>query len=428
MNKEKFPRVLIISHNALSKVNNMGKTIASYFSLFPQNCIAQLYLHEGMPETNICNNYFSFTDKDALKSVLFRFYRGNIYRNQNFENNKYDTDNGFLYRLSTKYNPLIYLCRDIMWGVSNVYNKKLINWIKEFNPDIIFFASGELSFSYKIALKISKKLNIPLATCCFDDFYFQCQYRNKLFGKFYYKRFKKIFRKTIEYSNCHFAVNDFMAVEYSNHFNKEFHTLYTSCNKNFTIVPYDLKSGISYIGGLSLGRLEELLKLGNKLSVLDNEKINKIHIYSFVNDSNIIKKLNESRGIVFHGSILANEVIDVINNSLACFHVESFEEEYLNRVKYSLSTKISDVIGSNTILIAYGPNNIASTKYLINNNVGIYSNDIDDLIEKIKNNILDEKKYYDIISASNKIAKENHDLNKISEKFVKVIVNNIKKI
>ena len=32
-----FPKVLIISHNALSSTNNMGKTLESYFKKFPKS-------------------------------------------------------------------------------------------------------------------------------------------------------------------------------------------------------------------------------------------------------------------------------------------------------------------------------------------------------------------------------------------------------
>lgn len=427
MNIEQFPRVLIISHNALSTVNNMGKTIASYFSAFPRECIAQLYLHEGKPDSNVCNNYYSFSDKDALKSIFWRFYKGNIYKNEDFSQYKYELNDGMLYRLNRKYKPIIYMCRDLVWKFSNIYNKQLLAWIKEFDPDIIFFASGEYSFSYKIALKISKKLNIPLATCFFDDFYFQCQYNNKFLGKFYNRKFLKNFEKSIEYSRCLFVVNNYMAKKYSEHFNKKFYVLYTSCSTEFKKIPYEMKSGLAYIGGLSLGRLEELIVLGEKISLLKDEKINKINVYSFVNDPNILFQLNNSKGIVFQGSVSSQEATTIIERSLACLHIESFKEEFILRTKYSLSTKISDIIGSNTILIAYGPSNIASMKYLIDNNIGIYSDNINELIKQLQEIVTDKEKYYNVINCSKKIAKLNHDFKNVSLGFAAIINNCIKK-
>lgn len=64
-------KVLIISQPVLSRSNNMGKTLMGYFSSFSASDVSQLFLRKGMPTNKeICENYYCFSDSDALKSIL----------------------------------------------------------------------------------------------------------------------------------------------------------------------------------------------------------------------------------------------------------------------------------------------------------------------------------------------------------------------
>lgn len=39
-----------------------------------------------------------------------------------------------------------------------------------FSPDVIFFAAGDYAFPYRIALRLSALLHIPIVMWCADDF------------------------------------------------------------------------------------------------------------------------------------------------------------------------------------------------------------------------------------------------------------------
>ena len=49
MENIKFPKVLIISHNALSKRFNNGSTILSLFKFWPEENLAQIYFRKETP-------------------------------------------------------------------------------------------------------------------------------------------------------------------------------------------------------------------------------------------------------------------------------------------------------------------------------------------------------------------------------------------
>ena len=169
-------KILVVSHNVFSKTSNMGKTLASYFQGIDCSDLAQFYIHSEIPTHNISNNYYRITDKDAIKSILTR-KSGKVFNEQDVRvdltESRIDTGKtAHLYRKARKRSPLIYFARNLWWSLGKWYTKKLRSWLDDFSPDIVFFASGDYSFTYKIALKIAKSRHIPLVVSCMDDYYF----------------------------------------------------------------------------------------------------------------------------------------------------------------------------------------------------------------------------------------------------------------
>jgi len=415
MNKNNFPKVLIISHNPFSSENNMGKTLASYFSQFPERCLRQIYLHGGIPSSNVCQNYYSFSDKDALISIINRFHAGNFLSNQDFSKNKHQYFTGTAYVLGKKKRPYIYFLRDLVWALSSFFNKKVENWIKEFRPDYIFFASGDYAFSYRIALKISKKYQIPLVLCCFDDYYINCEYKRFFLGKIYYRNFMSVAKKIISHSSKILTVNPMMKYAYDEKFNVNSNIIYTPCTQAENKTKYEERTGISYIGGLSLGRDKVLMRLGTFFKKKYNLYID---VYSFEKREEILKNLNEKNGIHFCGGVHADNVVRIQQQSLLLLHIESFDEEIRNRTRYSLSTKISESLGSGTALLAFGPSDIASIQYLIENNYPLVFSDMDSL-EKGIDDIFKEDLYKKIVHISNDISNLNHSNEYVTDILVK---------
>lgn len=422
-----YPKVLIISHNSFSSTNNMGKTLASYFSGFPKECLAQLYFHEGVPQSNICNKYYSFSDKDALKSILNRYHVGHQYHTGYSEISNVKKPNG-LYIVGKKKLPIVLFARDLIWKLSNVKNKCLLRWVQNFNPDIIFFASGDYSFAYKVVLFLSTTLNIPLATCCFDDFYFYCSYKNKFFGKAYHRSFMKVVKKVIDHSKCIFVTNELMAKEYTAFFEKKCSILYTAAEISKKTIKYEDRKGLCYLGGLSLNRHESLLKIGRMLKEISDkdERVNCIDVYSNETSKKILKNFNANNGIVFHGFVDHSTVKEVIQNSLAVIHVEAFDNNCRQRTRLSLSTKIAESLASGTILIAYGPLELASMQYLIKYNAAIVSDDIEDLCLKIQEYLLNKNNYEKISSNAKQLAIKNHSLQTIDKLLIDELNSAIK--
>jgi chlorite dismutase len=58
------------------------------------------------------------------------------------------------------------------------------------------------------------------------------------------------------------------------------------------------------------------------------------------------------------------EIKVILNEADIVLHVESFEKEQMEAVKYSFSTKIIDCLQSGSVVVGIGPSGIASIEYL----------------------------------------------------------------
>lgn len=366
-------RVLVVSHNVFSETENMGKTLVSYFKDFGQENLAQFYIHSEIPTSDICNNYYRVTDKEMIKSVL-GFKTGKILSENNIQKSRKTsrTDSGTeakLYQKARKRTPLIYILRNLWWKLGHWNNKQFRAWNDKINPDCIFFVSGDYAFMYDIALKIAKSRNIPLYVSCMDDYYFNNKNNGKFLGGFQYKHFMKSVNKAMSYSSAIFCICDSMTEDYEKLFNKKCVTIHTAASFEGKLVG-DKKRKISYIGNLGYNRHLQLIDIGRALKKLGTD-IDHIDVYSSEKREEILKLMTAENGIVFHGSIPADEVKKVMAESLAVIHAESFDENIKNSVRYSVSTKIADSLMSGICILAYGPKEIASIKYLSDNNAAI---------------------------------------------------------
>jgi len=418
-------RLLIISHNVFSLTENMGKTLLGYFENWESDKLAQLYFHSEVPVTEKCFKYYNITDTDALKSILLRTKCGRSFGINDIKSDLKTsrTDSGVkakLYQKARKRTPLIYLLRNSIWNLSNWNNKKLNNWIDEFKPEAVFFASGDYSFSYKIALKIAKKRNIPLYISCMDDYYFYNINHKSILGKLQHRLFMNYVKRTIDYSKCIFTICDKMTKDYSIYFKKPCYTIHNPYS--ISVSSEKKENKIVYLGNLGYNRHIQLVSIGQALKKAQLPNIpSHIDVYSSESQPEILKDLTIENGVVFHGSVSSKEVEKIIKSSLLVIHTESFDNDIRERVKYSVSTKIADCLASGACILAYGPSDVASIEYLIDNNAAFVITRQEDLEKGIIKILSDEQLRLDITNNAKNLACKNHWKSKDKDMIYEVI-------
>lgn len=419
-------KLLVISHNVFSLHSNMGRTLANFFTGIKPENIAQLYFHSEVPSVDTCKNYFRITDFDLIKKRKREI--GTIFTKKDIHKNIKTTrvDSGIqteIYNLGRKRKPYLYIGRNLLWAFNKWNNQNLWNWIDAFNPDVIFFASGDYVFAYKVAMAIAEKKNIPIVTYVCDDYYFL---KRKSISPLYYMyrlQYKQTVRKLFAKHKNMVAICDKLGRDYEKEFGVSSQTVMTSS----TLSPFPEKTDgecvLSYLGNLGYDRQIPLAEIGRAVKKISNGKLF-VDVYSAETRPHILAELTEENGIRFHGSIPYDEVQFVMQKSDILIHTESMDTKNRDKVRYSVSTKIADSLACGRCLLAYGPSDVASIDYLKENACACVVTEKENL-ETIIQKLLSDKVFRnEFIKNGTKTAKENHDViansKKINQKLLQM--------
>ncbi len=417
-------KVLVISHNVFSMTSSMGKTLVNFFDdVAPEN-IAQLYFHKQIPTTDICARYYRITDFDIVKKKKGMI--GDIFTSadvkKDLTSERVDTGReANIYQLGKKRKPYMYIGRNLIWSSKKWHNKKLFDWIDDFNPDIIFFASGDYVFSYKIAMCIAEYKNIPIVTYVCDDYYFVSR---KSISPLYYinkMQYKATLKKLFAKHKNAIAICDKITTDYSKEFNINCKTIMTSSSlEAFEPKSADGDVVVSYLGNMGYDRHLQILEIGKALSEISGGKLF-IDVYSAEKRSEITGQLTEENGISFHGSVSYDKVIEIMKNSDVLIHTEAFDKISRDKVRYSVSTKIADTLKCGRCLFAYGPADVASVEYLVNNDCACVAVSKAELKDKLKDIVFNAESRNRYVDNALKLADKNHNIIENGKQFKQIM-------
>ncbi len=421
-------KVLIISHTPISTDEAMGKTFVSLFKDFEKEEICQFFIHPSMPNIDYCNSYFRITDKDVLKSY-FRFFKVNskeilsseidTKKRSLFE----DSNDEAFYKNPKNKNSFRILLRDLMWKMSRWYTKELDEWVKREKPTCIFVAPGNAKFIYDVTIKVSQKFNLPIVTYICDENYFVNNINNfldKLRLKLIVKKTQQLMKRTSHIV----TICDTLTQLYSKEFQKPTTTLMTGSSFVVSDKIYNTNEvkNINFMGNIGCNRYLSLADIGEVLEKINHEynKEFSLNIYTDVKNEDMLSHLRKIKTIKLHGHITGEEFSKVFHSSDVLIHTEAFDRQSIDLVKNSVSTKIADSLASGILLFAYGPEQVASMKHLIDNNCAVTSTDKEELYNGLKTALFDFDCKNEVLENALKTAEKFHDTEKVSRSLYEI--------
>lgn len=372
-------KVLIISHNPMTDYNNMGKTLLALFHNFENSELCQLYIYPTVPNVLKCNSYFRITDRDVLKSILSSKMTGREINaneissgNQLYEN----IIDQRLFQNKMKHKELKLIAREIIWKFGKWNSNTLKKWMLEQKPDIIFAAPGLSSFFYDLILKISRQYHLPIVSYVCDDFYFSTQKKYKGFlEKYYYQSLQRKIKLLMQSSRSVISICDSLSEGYSKSFNCRVKTVLSGANIPVATQPQQMNgNALRYFGNLQINRYRSLAEIGQALERI-NERYKTdyvLEIYSGDSCPDDLKKISCIRSC---GYVNSQKLYELMYSSVMLIHVESFDSCDIERVRYSVSTKIADSLASGVCLFAYGSEEVASIQHLEKNRCAVVVNE-----------------------------------------------------
>lgn len=365
-----YPRILVISNNSFSDTKNNGKTLASFFKGIPSEKIAQLYFNSEIPTDKEYNNYFQITDSEIVRSWISSKSPGKVIRNYGDQrNNNSITRKARVISRIKKY-EIVRICREVFWNPKKWNTEKLNQWLIEFSPQIIFLCAGDSGFAYDIAEDIKRRFQTKSIIYITDDYILP----RKTISLFWWIRRKIIYEKmekAVQKSNMFITISEEMRQTYKGLFGID-----STLAMNMTESLKDDKEGIQnnelitlvYAGGLHFKRYKTLGLLAKAIAKFNLESSDKkafLQIYSGSQPNKGVEKyLNIHGTSKYCGSLNQVELKKVLNKCDIPVHVESFDSKSIESTKLSISTKIPEYLSLGKPVLAIGPSEVASIKYL----------------------------------------------------------------
>lgn len=429
-NTTSYPKILVVSNNAFSETSNNGKTLASFFENYPVGKIAQLYFNPEFPSVSQHSNFYRITDNDVVRSLLSRNKDcgKRVGAKVNIENTESNNRNSILVNKIKKYN-LTRIIRESFWKRKTWKTESFEQWLNDFSPEIIFFCAGDSGFAYDITKYIQKKFDSKLVVYITDDYILP----RKTVSLFWWLRRNEILKKmknTVQRSDLFITISKEMKETYKELFNKDSilavnmtHSMkeqsYEVDNSDKIILLY--AGGLHYKRYLTLNLLAHSLKKYNEASQNNKKKV-LLKIYSGQEPSNGIKKyLNVEGTSEYCGKLNPQQLKKELNSCHIPVHVESFDQKSIESTRLSISTKIPEYLSLGKPVLAIGPKEVASMKYLKNTAYCITDNN--NIESKLINFLNDSALHKDLSQKALYKYEKNHNRENVIEQLISSIIS-----
>ncbi len=425
-------KILIITRSAWDDSNSIGNTMSNFFQKYTIENIANLYVRSAMPNNRVCENYYSISDKDMLKS-LFNFnnnagkaFTWEIRTDVNSESSlKDEIEEAKIYNFFRKNSSVLAIWgQDLLWRSGCWKNHNLDNFLDQFKPDIIFSPSFHTSYTHRILWYIQKKTNAKVVLFHADDYL--SIYKNGI--SFLEKVNQKIRAKVIESSalkaDINYCISRLQQEEYQKKIGKEMKLLYKGAD--FSVQPdYSLpKAGkpikIVYIGSILYGRWKTLSLLAKEISKINKEKTKfELIIYSQYGLTQEMKdKMIIEGASIFMGKIPSDQVKYTLMNNDIVLHLESFDDVEKQKTKLSFSTKIVDCLNSGRALMAIGWEKAASINYLSENDAALVATTESEVVRLLQSIRVNPELIRTYAKKSWECGKRNHQIDEIQSNLL----------
>lgn len=365
-----LPRVLVISSSFFNEKNNNGKTLSSFFFGYTKEKIAQISLNASTNDPSVCEQYYAITITDVLKGKSGRSFPANSSGKNTIYSDKGSLLKKTFHYYAEKRTPITTYIKNLIWKRCD--RTGMYRFIESFKPDVVFFQGFSLCYGYDIALDICKKYKLPMVLELTDD------YTARLFplsvvDSYNHKKYNSYFEEAISYASSVIVISPKMRAEYEHRYGKKMVEMMNSVTVNPSLENNRDKHLFVYAGNVKLNRWKVLIEFSKAIYRIHPQNTLFICTPDSVSDK-VLNEFSKYPNIVYGGSLRPSELKERFTQCTYAVHVESFDKKNREITRYSLSTKIPEYMSSGALIIAIGPEDIASMEYIKDERVGICIN------------------------------------------------------
>ena len=356
------PRVLVVSAPPMGGVGGTGVTLANLFTRVPPDHIASLHLDPGTADPHLSGSSLRVPEMGAPMEARVRRAVGR-------KTGGVSAPSGIVAAGSVGSAR----GRASAWGTAALdlspvrLSTDVLDWARESRPVVIYSPLGSVRVM-RIVRILSERLNIPVLPHFMDDWPRTLYSDHEFFG-LARRRVQEELRSVIRRSPFLLAISRPMAEEYGDIFRRNGRVFMNCVNDEDFAAPSAARTAgpariLTYIGGLHLERWRSLIGLAQTLLHLDPQIELRVHApEAHLREHQL--KVADFPNVRWGPSLNNFEVPAALAAADVLVHVESFEPGPRRYTRLSISTKIPQYLAAARPILAVGPTEVASMRYLI---------------------------------------------------------------
>ncbi len=402
-------KILIVSYESWRETNNGGNVLSNIFGAFPDAELAQIYCSGEAPQNSLCRKYFQISESLLLTKEKGCALPERDYGVQHTEESK-TIEGRINHRIPAPLKNAALLARETMWSVFRWKTQALEQFVRAFQPDLIFAPCYYYYHVSMVALHVKHIAGCPMISYISDDNY---SLKQLCFApSFYINRLitRKWIRRMFAESALIYTMTDLQKREYEAIFHRPMKVLCKYAEFPEHTKPVGNPIRFIYAGNLQLNRWRILEGLADALAEVNAASVQaQLHIFSGTQlTDRIMKKLNDSKNTVFHGLVPYQDLEKQYRLSDVAVFVESFDLKNRLLTRLSFSTKIIDCLNSACAVLAVGPETHAGMTYLKENDAAICVGGVRDLKPAIRRITEHPELIPEYAEKANRLGQKNH--------------------
>lgn len=405
-------RVLAISRAPWRNDNSIGNTFTHLFENFSEVEFYSLCMREQPPQNDIAKRHFFVSEKQMIRRLLGKKAAVGA---EHSSNSIDDGTEKQLYDVAKKHpSTLLMAARELLWNLGGWKNDNLKQYIKEVNPDIIFFPVFGCYYPHKVLRYIRSLCDAKIVIFHADDNYTLKQFSLSPFYWLYRFGLRKWVRRTVRMADLQYCISNVQKADYDKAFGSESKLLTKFAD--FREEP-SVKSVLGepvqlvFTGNININRWKSLRMLVKVLERINRDELKaQLRIYTATPmTSAMTKALNVKDTSFLMGSVPSSEISRIQREADILVHVEAIDLKNRLTVRQSFSTKLVDYFKTARPIVAVGPKDVASIKHLIDNDAAIVADNEQELYEKLAPLLSDMRRLQKYGISAYMCGRSNHD-------------------
>ncbi len=408
-------KILVLSNEVWNDKINGNNVTSNWFEGMDAE-FANIYASPDTPYNNCCDKYFQITDSMMLRSLIKGIRAGRKIdcscKNESATITAEPEPKrlyAFLKRIS---GSSLRLVREVLWLFGRYDMEALEDFVKEFDPDIIFserMASCKMLRMERVIMSVCK---VPIFAFTGDDEY---SLRQLSFSpSFWMNRImvRKMLRDNVKKYKIYYTLSREQAEYYEKIFGCKCKLLYKCGELPELEKSHQVNSPIRmvYAGKFYCNRwkaLRDIVDVLRKINIFEK----KIILEIYTKDKPTPKQnriLNDGINSYIMGSVSQEKLKQIYSKADIAIHVESLDTKYKLATRFSFSTKIIDCLFSGCAVLAYCWCNHSGLTYLKREDAALCISSKEELRKILFEISQDKTIVQDFANKARKCAERNH--------------------